>query len=301
MNPRQGYGMMAVALAIVGALVLVGMRVDGGSAVETDRPAAGVDAVADEGAASNDTVALAPVPLDTVPAEPTLPPASPPTPDENCTLADELREGAASADVACLQAALVAEGLLDGTDVDGVFGAATVEAVRRHQSATGLRVDAVVGRVTASSLGIWPPPPAPDPATCEATGRSVVVDRQEQRAWFCADGAITRQIPITSAWSQPDPGRYTVYAKDLNASSSLTETYSTMTHFVAFTHGKVSGARIAFHSVPTLTDGSWLQPLDTVGSLTQRGDSEGCIRLLPDDAVAVWDWLAMGDVVRVIS
>jgi hypothetical protein len=74
-----------------------------------------------------------------------------------------------------------------------------------------------------------------------------------------------------------------------------------MTHFVAFTYGKVSGARIAFHSVPTYRNGEFAQPLSTVGALTQRGDSEGCIRVLPDDAQAIWDWLSIGDEVRVIT
>ena len=75
-----------------------------------------------------------------------------------------------------------------------------------------------------------------------------------------------------------------------------------MTHFVAFTHGKFRGARIAFHSVPIWSSsGEWVQPLDSVGDLERRGESAGCLRVLPDDAVRVWDWLATGDDVRVIT
>lgn len=297
MSARQGYGLMAVALAIVAALALVGMRVDGErNAGESDAPASTGPATEAGG-----TVAVTP----TVPRASDTPASTAPAlavaPAEGCVLDAELREGASSEQVACLQAALAGAGILDHSEIDGTFGPATAEAVRRYQDTSGLRADGVVGRVTASALGIWVGPPPPDPSTCEPAGRSVVVDRDEQRAWFCDDGRIDRQFPLTSAWSQPDPGRYTVYAKDLQSSSTLTDVYSTMTHFVAFTHGKFSGARIAFHSVPKLADGSWAQPLDTVGALTQRGDSEGCIRLLPDDAVAVWDWLAIGDVVRVIT
>ena len=98
-----------------------------------------------------------------------------------------------------------------------------------------------------------------------------------------------------------DPGEYDVYAKDLNASSNLSGQYSTMTHFVAFTHGKYQGARIAFHSVPKYGDGTWVQPLDSVGTQEYFGASAGCIRVLPDDAVRIWDWLSIGDLVRVIS
>ena len=84
-------------------------------------------------------------------------------------------------------------------------------------------------------------------------------------------------------------------------SSTFGGHYSTMTHFVAFTKGKFTGARVAFHSVPTLTNGDYVQPLDSVGTEQFHGASSGCIRVLPDDAVKIWDWLAKGDKVHVIS
>jgi hypothetical protein len=228
--------------------------------------------------------------------------------DPGCTVETMLREGHSGDEIACLHAALVEEGALDlgaldvaaaGTRFDGV----TDTAVRTFQRAHGLVVDGIVGPQTAKVLGIWSGPDVlpPDPGTCAASGRSVVVDRFNQRAWFCSDGAITRQFPVTTARSQPDPGDYQVYAKDLNASSVLTGEFSTMTHFVAFTYGKYQGARIAFHSVPKYRDGSWVQPLDTVGDSDRYGDSSGCIRVLPDDAVAIWDWLTVGGTVRVLT
>jgi hypothetical protein len=140
-----------------------------------------------------------------------------------------------------------------------------------------------------------------DPTTCPATGRAAVVDRENQRAWMCGDGLVTREMPITSAWIQPDPGDYAVYAKDMNSSSRFTGKYSTMTHFVAFTYGKIRGARIAFHSMPIYSDGSFVQPLETLGALDQRGNSAGCIRVSPADAELIWSWLEVGDLVRVVS
>jgi len=74
-----------------------------------------------------------------------------------------------------------------------------------------------------------------------------------------------------------------------------------MTHFVAFTYGKYQGARIAFHSIPKYSNGEFVQPLDSVGTQELFGASAGCIRVLPDDAVAIWDWLAVGDTVIVVS
>ena len=140
-----------------------------------------------------------------------------------------------------------------------------------------------------------------DPSTCPAAGHAAVVDRENQRAWLCGEGLVTNEMLMTSAWIQPDPGDYAVYAKDMNSSSRFTGKYSTMTHFVAFTHGKIRGARIAFHSMPVYSDGSFVQPLETLGAADQRGNSAGCIRVSPTDAELIWAWLEIGDVVRVVS
>jgi hypothetical protein len=138
-------------------------------------------------------------------------------------------------------------------------------------------------------------------AFCPTTPHAVAVDRDRQRAWLCEDGRAVYEFPFTGAVTQPDPGTYPVYAKDLQAYSTLSGERSDMTHFVAFTYGKFQGARIAFHSVPVRRDGSFLQPLESVGDVSMRGQSAGCLRVLPDDAVRVWDWLAIGDEVRVIN
>lgn len=140
-----------------------------------------------------------------------------------------------------------------------------------------------------------------DPATCPLTGRAAVVDRENQRAWLCGDGLVTSEMPMTSAWIQPDPGDYSIYAKDMNSSSRFTGRYSTMTHFVAFTHGEIQGARIAFHSMPIYSDGTFVQPLETLGTPEKRGESAGCIRVSLADAELIWSWLEIGDLVRVVS
>jgi hypothetical protein len=146
-----------------------------------------------------------------------------------------------------------------------------------------------------------PPIWQPEPRSCEGLERGVVVDRETQRGWFCVEGSPETHFVLTSSDLQPDPGDYLVYAKDLKAWSWEFGPPSTMTHFVAFTRGKFKGARVAFHSVPKYSDGSWAQPLESVGTLERFGDSSGCIRLLPEDAVAVWDFLDIGGTVRVIS
>lgn len=160
----------------------------------------------------------------------------------------------------------------------------------------GLDLDAADGE-----WPVWATCAFDDDRTSAAGVRSVVVDRDRQRSWFCDGAEVTHVFPITTARSQPDPGVYEVYAKDMHTSSTFGGGYSTMTHFVAFTYGKFQGARVAFHSVPVYRDGSWVQPLESVGTLERFGDSSGCIRALPADAEAIWDWLAVGDVVRVVS
>ena len=220
----------------------------------------------------------------------------------DCTITEVLKVGASGAQVECLESQLAVAGF--ATTVDTDFDAATDTAVKAYQTAKSLEVDGIVGRVTAQTMGIWAGPLGPMPATnddCPSTPHGVIVDRANQRGALCENGSITYEFPLTTAVSQPDPGTYPVYAKDLNASSTITGQYSTMTHFVAFTRGKYQGARIAFHSMPKYSNGQYLQPLDSVGTPEMHGESSGCIRLKPDDAIRVWDWLAIGDEVRVIS
>jgi hypothetical protein len=223
--------------------------------------------------------------------------------DTDCTLSVPLELGDEHEEVACLESRLIGAGLLVDAAPDDVFDEATDAAVRVFQARHGIVVDGIVGPQTATRIGAWVGPDVlpPDPATCSASGRSAVIDRFNQRTWLCEEGEIIEVMPMTSAISQPDPGTYEVYAKDLDASSTLTGGYSEMTHFVAFTYGKYQGARIAFHSVPTYSNGEYVQPLDSVGTTALQGDSSGCIRVLPADAELIWDWLDIGDAVTVVT
>jgi hypothetical protein len=186
-------------------------------------------------------------------------------------------------------------------------------AVQSQESATTVEPTTTVAPATTAGSTTVAPTTTSAPTTsidqispylsafCPTTPHAVTVDRDRQRAWLCEDGRAVYEFPFTGAVTQPDPGTYPVYAKDLQAYSTLSGERSDMTHFVAFTYGKFQGARIAFHSVPVRRDGTFLQPLESVGDVSMRGQSAGCLRLLPDDAVRVWDWLAIGDEVRVIN
>ena len=143
-------------------------------------------------------------------------------------------------------------------------------------------------------------PPPPD-AGCAAAGPSAVLDRDQQSAWLCNNGYITTKFAISTAWSMPDPGVYQVYAKDRTSTSTFGGHLTTLKNFVAFSFGENTGARVAFHSIPILPDGSLLQPIDSVGDLTRRGESSGCIRVVPDISQLIWDTLSIGDTVTVLN
>jgi len=155
-------------------------------------------------------------------------------------------------------------------------------------------------------LTAWASPTAADKFgadsyACPGTPRGAVIDRVEQRAWLCEGRRIVRRMPVTTATNQPDPGIYPIYAKDAQARSFFGPQASTLDQFVAFTYGKFQGARIAFHAIPRYDDGSLAQPPESVGTPERWGDSSGCIRLRPEDALALWDFLAIGDQVRVLT
>ena len=99
----------------------------------------------------------------------------------------------------------------------------------------------------------------------------------------------------------PDPGVYQIYAKDRTTTSTFGGHLTTLRNFVAFTYGKNTGARVAFHSLPMLPDGSLVQPLGSAGELSRRGESSGCIRVEPDISELIWDTLSIGDTVTVLT
>jgi hypothetical protein len=172
----------------------------------------------------------------------------------------------------------------------------SVAATALEESATSVEATTTMPEPTTTTV----PVPVIDP-NCPTTPHAAVIDRDRQRAWLCDNGFALPEFVITTAIGQPAPGTYPVYAKSMNASSRLGGHYSTMTHFVAFTRGERTGARVAFHTIPVLTNGEYAQPLASVGTQMRRGDSAGCIRVLPEQGQVIWDWLQKGDEVRVVN
>jgi peptidoglycan hydrolase-like protein with peptidoglycan-binding domain len=70
------------------------------------------------------------------------------------TPATSLQQGARGDSVRALQQALLDRGVTIRGGADGVFGAATTEALRRFQTANGLSVTGIVDAATAAALGL---------------------------------------------------------------------------------------------------------------------------------------------------
>jgi len=154
--------------------------------------------------------------------------------------------------------------------------------------------------IPATTIPATTVPPPPD-VGCAETGPSAALDRDQQRAWLCLGGQITTEFLVSTAWSMPDPGVYQIYAKDRTTTSTFGGHISTLRNFVAFSYGENTGARVAFHSIPVLGDGSLMQPIDSVGDLSRRGESSGCIRVVPEISQLIWDTLSIGDTVTVLN
>lgn len=80
-----------------------------------------------------------------------------------CAISSNVGLGSRGQGVRCLQTTLNAAGYNSGP-VDGAFGPVTYRAVVAYQRARGLIVDGLVGRQTATALGIWGTATTPTPA-----------------------------------------------------------------------------------------------------------------------------------------
>jgi len=89
----------------------------------------------------------------TPPPPVTPPPAPAPTPT-GCTIAVSVQLGARGDAARCAQSALARAGASPGP-IDGYFGAMSRAAAIAFQRSRGLYADGVVGRQTATALGIW--------------------------------------------------------------------------------------------------------------------------------------------------
>ena len=144
-------------------------------------------------------------------------------------------------------------------------------------------------------MGIWAGPLGPMPATdddCPDTPHGAIVDRANQRGALCADGDHHVRVPDHDGDEPARPGHLPDVREGHERQQHVRRALQHDDPLRGVHPRQVQGCP---HRVPQhaqVSNGEYVQPLDSVGSRAMHGESSGCIRVLPDDAVKIWDWLS---------
>ena len=243
-----------------------------------------------------------------------------------CPITPEaLRPGDSGDDVTCLQRALTAAGVLDGSASGGTFDDATYQAVRAIQEDRDLFVDGIVGRETAISLDIWPeeksfvvrtPKPAagavdllgyplssvasagkdaPPLPPNSGSGKRVVYSRAGQRVWAVdEDERIVRSWLVSgSQYDNEVPGFHEIYSRsDVSTAWNGRAWLPLMIRWYETDIG-----HLGFHAIPLHREDN--SPYQTEAELGTRL-SGGCQRQAELDARFLWDFAPVGTTVVVV-
>ncbi len=270
------------------------------------------------------TPTAAPLPVETAP--PTTVAAEQIEPAACMLEVPEVAVGDTGTDVECAQRALRAAGVMD-SEVTGTFDSVTQAATRSFQAELGLYVDGIIGKNTATELGIWPgaesfivrtpappegavdligmplssvasagddAPPLPDGASM-ASGKRVVYDRAGQRVWAIDDEErIVRSYLVSgSQFRNEVPGIHTVYSKSEMALGW--DLQADLPYMVRYT--QTERGHIGFHAIPSWNDtGEALQTEDELGQKL----SGGCTRQALLDAQFMYQFADVGTTVIVL-
>ena len=292
-----------VVVAVVVALIVVSTR--------------GGDEVADTSLESSTTVAAT---MSTTIVEAA-------TAESACTIDEfEIAKGDSGDSVSCAQTALVAAGY-SNVEVNGVFDDATDEATRAFQTDFELYVDGIIGKVTATELGVWPgleafvvrtPEPAPGAVDLsgmplspvasagsdapelpedagQGTGKRVVYERSSQRVWAIDDDEqIVRSYLVSgSRYRNEVPGWHSVYSRSESALGW--DLQADLPYMIRYT--QTERGHIGFHAIPSWRESG--EMLQTIEELGQRL-SGGCTRQALQDAEFLWTFAEVGTKVLVL-
>ena len=249
------------------------------------------------------------------------------TAESACTISEfEIAKGDAGDSVRCAQIALVAAGYTR-VEINGVFDEATDDATREFQNDFELYVDGIIGKVTATELGVWPgleafvvrtPAPAPGAVDLigmplsqvasaggdapelpedagQGTGKRVVYERSSQRVWAIDDDEqIVRSYLVSgSRYRNEVPGWHTVYSRSQSALGW--DLQADLPYMIRYT--QTERGHIGFHAIPSWRDsGEMLQTIDELGQRL----SGGCTRQALQDAEFLWTFADVGTRVLVL-
>lgn len=138
------------------------------------------------------------------------------------------------------------------------------------------------------------PAVAPGLPARSGQGRRIVFDIGDQRVWLVsAKGEVRRSYLVSGSLTDNlGPGSYEVYSRSRHAVGI--DDSGTMEYMVRFTQGE--NAAIGFHDIP-VHQGEKVQTARQLGT----PQSHGCIRQLPKDAKALWDFAPVGTTVVVTA
>lgn len=127
--------------------------------------------------------------------------------------------------------------------------------------------------------------------------KEIAIDLNQQMMVLLEDGVPVRMYPISSGKAAtPTPvGIFQVHRKqDLRISSQ--EVPYRMPYYLSFTKNGSHG----MHALPYLgvspsSSWYWSEALDHIGIPVRHG----CVRLLPEDALALYDWTDVGTLVTI--
>ena len=249
------------------------------------------------------------------------------TAETACTLDEfEIAKGDVGDSVTCAQIALVAAGY-NTVEINGVFDDATDEATRAFQTDFELYVDGIIGKVTATELGVWPgleafvvrtPEPAPGAVDLsgmplspvasagsdapelpddagQGTGKRVVYERSSQRVWAIDDDEqIVRSYLVSgSRYRNEVPGWHKVYSRSESALGW--DLQADLPYMIRYT--QTDRGHIGFHAIPSWREsGEMLQTIDELGERL----SGGCTRQALQDAEFLWTFADVGTKVLVL-
>ncbi|MGA0217809.1 MAG: L,D-transpeptidase family protein [Ilumatobacteraceae bacterium] len=249
------------------------------------------------------------------------------TAESACTISEfEIAKGDSGDSVRCAQVALAAAGYMR-VEINGMFDEATDDATREFQNDFELYVDGIIGKVTATELGVWPgleafvvrtPAPAPGAVDLigmplspvasagsdapelpedagQGTGKRVVYERSSQRVWAIDDDEqIVRSYLVSgSRYRNEVPGWHTVYSRSESALGW--DLQADLPYMIRYT--QTERGHIGFHAIPSWRDsGEMLQTIDELGQRL----SGGCTRQALQDAEFLWTFADVGTRVLVL-
>lgn len=126
----------------------------------------------------------------------------------------------------------------------------------------------------------------------EGNRQGIYIDLSEQQATLFDENGIYTQYQVSSgAADTPTPrGRFSIHRKQKLRVSNQDVPYR-MPYYMAFTKSESHG----LHALPYLGNGPessafWHEARNHIG----RPVSHGCVRFLPEDAAALFDWAKVG-------